>query len=78
MSLLREARALLESADELIRQCSITTGACCCGDEMANHSDPMICGHSAVDQGTYYASNLQERIKELLQRLPPTPLPPAS
>lgn len=34
----------------LIDTAPVTSGVCCCGDDMKNHPDPMSCGHTPVDQ----------------------------
>ena len=46
----------IEAKDRVIRQwintasyCSIESGCCGCGEDMARHSSPMYCGHSPVD-----------------------------
>lgn len=30
-----------------------SSGVCCCGDDMKQHSNPMDCGHTPVDSGIY-------------------------
>lgn len=46
----------IEAKDRVIRQwlntaanCSIESGCCDCGEDMARHSSPMMCGHEPVD-----------------------------
>lgn len=59
--LIAAAPKLLLIAENLVRlleNCAVESGVCCCGDDMARHSDPMICGHMSVDSGAYYADQL--------------------
>ena len=49
-------RGFVESAQSLFETCSVTTGDCCCGDRMEDHSSPLLCGHTATDAGEYSAS----------------------
>lgn len=30
-----------------------TNGVCCCGDNMERHANPMDCGHTETDSGSY-------------------------
>lgn len=41
-------------------------GVCCCGDNMDRHSNPMDCGHSPVDSGSYAQSLVIEDAKKIL------------
>lgn len=50
----------LERWLELASHCAIEEGVCCCGDNMEGHSEPMNCGHSPVDHGSYIAQHLVE------------------
>lgn len=52
-ALLGEAREELNGWLNIAANCSITDGACCCGEDMDNHSPAMNCGHVAVDHGAY-------------------------
>lgn len=55
----------LQSALDLLSNCSVVSGVCMCGDSMENHSSPLTCGHSPVDSGAYYASQLMDTLKAL-------------
>lgn len=35
---------------DFVRHAPVSSGVCCCGDNMANHPEPMNCGHSPVDE----------------------------
>ena len=55
--------ALIESLEVLlglVDEFGIKSGVCCCGDDMARHSNPMDCGHSPVDSGEYYSAKTIE------------------
>lgn len=47
-------RTLVDSAEAIFQNCSVTAGYCCCGVDMKVHSDPISCGHAAVDTGEYF------------------------
>lgn len=55
---LAEAKRIIEGLVGLLGNCSVESGVCCCGDDMARHASPMCCGHSPVDSGAYYADGL--------------------
>ena len=55
--------AIAHQTAGIIENTSIETGYCCCGDGMHGHASPMICGHSATDQGAYLAGLLYEDAK---------------
>ena len=55
--------AIARQTAGMIENTSIETGYCCCGDGMHGHASPMICGHSATDQGAYLAGLLYEDAK---------------
>ena len=55
--------AIVHQTVGMIENTSIETGYCCCGDGMDGHASPMICGHSATDQGAYLAGLLYEDAK---------------
>lgn len=61
---LREA---CEQAHGIFLNCEVTSGTCCCGDDMQRHSDPMVCGHSPVDQGHHAVSKWLENYATLAQ-----------
>lgn len=46
-------RKLVDSAESIFINCSVTDGVCCCGDDMETHPSPMFCGHTPVDHGVY-------------------------
>lgn len=54
---------------EVIERADMAMGVCCCGDEMANHSSPMNCGHSPVDAGDYSASLVAKKAAAALAAL---------
>ena len=56
-----ELEAALREWLSVYQHCSIETGVCCCGDNMANHSNPMDCGHSPTDHGAYFAQGVYEK-----------------
>ena len=58
-----ELLAIVHQTVGMIENTSIETGYCCCGDGMDGHASPMICGHSATDQGAYLAGLLYEDAK---------------
>lgn len=42
----------------------VSSGVCCCGDDMKNHSSPMVCGHSPVDMWDHSVYSWAEQIKK--------------
>lgn len=66
---LKKAITALNFYQTIFEQCDITTGVCCCGENMETHSEPMDCGHTPVDQGVYSAHNHYKHVKELLLEL---------
>lgn len=48
-------RGLTTEAIQLVENCSVETGICCCGDNMEGHPSPMNCGHTPTDMGAYRA-----------------------
>lgn len=50
--------ALLHRWQDVATNCEITSGVCCCGDNMGNHAGPMISNHSPLDEGEYVAERL--------------------
>ena len=63
-----ELLAIVHQTVGMIENTSIETGCCCCGDGMDGHASPMICGHSATDQGAYLAGLLYEDAKAAIAR----------
>ena len=66
---LAKAVERLEAWLEVAARCSIEEGVCCCGDNMENHTNPMDCGHSPVDHGSYVAMHLVEATRATLAEL---------
>ena len=62
----KRMKALLESCQQLFANANATTGVCMCGGSMSNHDNPMLCGHSPVDSGSYYQSLLAKDIDDFL------------
>ena len=57
---------LLKIAEDVIgmlENCSVESGVCHCGDDMARHSSAMSCGHAPVDMGSAYAAHLYEKAR---------------
>lgn len=57
---------LLKIAEDVIgmlENCSVESGVCHCGDDMARHSSAMSCGHAPVDIGSTYAAHLYEKAR---------------
>ena len=48
-------RGLIAGAIQLVENCPVETGICCCGDNMERHPSPMNCGHTPTDMGGYQA-----------------------
>lgn len=63
-----ELLCLVRGLVDMIGNCSVESGVCCCGDDMRSHADPMNCGHSPVDSGAYAALSLYERAVEVLAK----------
>lgn len=59
----------MEAWLNVANHCSITEGVCCCGDNMEGHTDPMGCGHTPTDHGTYHAHRLVESTEAALAQL---------
>lgn len=65
----------LEGLLEVMEHCTVEDGVCCCGDNMKNHPNPMNCGHSPVDHGTYIANQLYEQAHNALDEYKKSLLP---
>lgn len=50
----RKMLAALEGVVSIAEHCTVSAGVCMCGDDMANHANPMMCGHAPVDMGQYH------------------------
>jgi hypothetical protein len=71
-------KALREFVD-FVRQAPVSSGVCCCGDDMEKHADPMSCGHAPVDQWDHSLSQWLKEIDPLLAALAdPSPAPAAA
>lgn len=46
----------------------VSSGVCMCGDEMEGHAGVLTCGHSPVDSGDYYLSELTKQAAQLLAK----------
>jgi phage shock protein A len=66
---LAKAVELLEAWGDVAVHCSIEEGVCCCGDNMENHTNPMDCGHTPLDHGTYIAIQLAEKTRATLAEI---------
>jgi hypothetical protein len=69
---LPEIKALVDALERCvasIRHADMADGVCCCGEEMATHSNPMHCGHSPVDAGEHFASLCLESAEAALAAL---------
>lgn len=38
---------------EFVKNAPVSSGVCCCGEDMATHSESMYSGHTPVDQWHY-------------------------
>lgn len=67
---LREERdKLLEFATQvynLVDMAPVSTGVCCCGDDMGGHADPMSSGHSPVDEWDYHSRLVLDKAPEVV------------
>lgn len=62
----RQRDELLKIAKDVIgmlENCSVESGVCHCGDDMARHSSAMSCGHAPVDMGSTHAAHLYEKAR---------------
>lgn len=53
---MQQYRHLVDGAYSIFQYCTISYGACCCGDSMKDHTSPMDCGHTPVDMGAQMTS----------------------
>lgn len=58
----------LKQAEAILHNCYVTEGVCCCGDDMERHANPMDCGHTPVDHGSYVANQWLEDHAALLAK----------
>lgn len=61
-----QAVELVKQAVDIFTYCTVEDGVCCCGDYMDKHSNPMSCGHSPVDHGSYVAGRWREDARATL------------
>src|SRR5574340_240757 len=54
-------REVLQGWQETAANCTIESGCCCCGEDMARHSSPMYAGHSPVDMADQVVSELVKK-----------------
>lgn len=47
---------------EFVKTAPVSSGVCCCGENMDEHADPMSCGHTPTDQWDYSLSLWIEQI----------------
>ena len=59
---------IVKGTIEMIGNCNVESGVCCCGESMDNHPNDMDCGHSPVDSGAYNAKHLYEQAVEVLAK----------
>lgn len=60
----RLASALIDQTNELLKNCTVSAGYCCCGasESPSGHCD----NHSYTDQGEYVAAGLQRDLQTWL------------
>ena len=49
---------------EFVKNAPVSSGTCCCGDQMEGHASGMACGHEPVDQWFYSLSGWLEEIEK--------------
>lgn len=59
---LAEEKALADSLAEILKNCDVSTGYCCCGDHVDCHG--MGSGHSPVDEGAYHSEKALEAYRK--------------
>lgn len=47
---------------DFIKNAPVSSGTCCCGNDMEKHPDPMSCGHTPVDRWDYSLAKWLEQI----------------
>ncbi|TGV26372.1 hypothetical protein [Mesorhizobium sp. M4B.F.Ca.ET.143.01.1.1] len=47
---------------EFVKSAPVSSGVCCCGDDMETHPEPISCGHTPVDQWHYSLSQWLDQI----------------
>lgn len=61
---LAAAQAREQQLRKLIEHAPVSSGVCCCGDSMDRHPDPMVCGHSPVDQWDWAVLSLLKETQD--------------
>lgn len=59
-------RGALERAVSFVEHAEVSSGVCCCGDDMERHANPMDCGHSPRDMWDYAAEGFIKETRALL------------
>lgn len=60
------ARTIIESLINVLENCNISTGICCCGSAVDQHG--FGDGHSPVDEGEYYGYLALVEARNFLKR----------
>lgn len=55
------AKALDEFASGVF-SAQVSSGSCCCGSAMDRHESPMHCGHSAVDEWSWFLELSEKKL----------------
>lgn len=55
---------LIQRARDIFKHCNVTTGVCCCGDDIDKHI-PYNDGHSPVDEGSYAVMGWEQDVRKL-------------
>ena len=58
---------------DFISNAEVSSGVCCCGDDMSRHVNPMDCGHSPVDSWNYAVSQYRDEFSKLTEKLNTAP-----
>jgi hypothetical protein len=66
---LAKAVEALEGWLDVYTHCTIEDGACCCGDDMKNHSSPKHSNHMPLDHGAFVAGKLAKQTEAILAEL---------
>lgn len=63
---MEEMKVLIQEMLDHLKQCSLDSGVCHCGESMEKHSNPMDCGHTPVDMGWTAADNWIKKAEAVL------------
>lgn len=55
---------------DFIEGAEVSSGMCCCGDDMARHASPINCGHSPVDMWDNCVKNLRAEFDKFVAAAP--------